>query len=126
MSTLIKIERDERQKWIGLARVEPQPGNSDLGGAATGAFVGVIAFAASVDDYDRMITAALNEEGFNVLEIEDIQTFAERLQGDSLAPDVLDLAESVDETNPIAIGTFHCFPAMSDESKENGAEGHPH
>jgi hypothetical protein len=116
MNILTESDRGQEQKWIGLARVKPRPGNDDLG-EAVGAFVGVIALAKGIEDYDQKVTDALNEEGFEVLEIEDIQTLEERRQAHSFSPELLQRAESVNENNPVAIGTFHCY-VKTEESEE--------
>lgn len=96
------------QKWIGLARVRPRPGNDALGGAL-GAFVASIALAESAGDYASKMTVLLNELAFEVLEIEDVELLDDRMRAHSLSPDILKLAKQVDEETPLVLADFHSF-----------------
>jgi len=115
MSTRNNNRSRNRQKWIGLAHVKPQPGNDTLGNAL-GAFVPAVALAGSARDYAQQVTAALNSEGFDVPEIEDIETLAKRARKHSLPPDFLILVEGVTEENPLAFDTFQSY--LSEDSEE--------
>jgi hypothetical protein len=103
-----RAQQESKQKWIGLARVEPRPKNDALG-KATGAFVASIALAGNSEDFVRKTTEALNNLGFDVLEIEDIELFENRAQRHAIAPDVLRLAEVVNEEMPVALAAFHSY-----------------
>ena len=97
-----------KQKWIGLARVEPRSNNDALG-KATGAFVASIALAENVEDFAQKTTEALNNLEFDVVEIEDVELFEKRAQRHAIAPDVLKLAEGVNEEKPVALAAFHSY-----------------
>ena len=92
------------QKWIGLANVTPKPGN-DLLGTGPGAFVVSIAWANSARDYFRKVVDVLNEEGFDVVQIEDIDTFEDRIKNQTVASEILELAEQVTEDDPVSLAT---------------------
>jgi hypothetical protein len=96
------------ETWIGLARVEPRLGNSALGSAA-GAVAPVLALAADQDDFVAKAVTMLNACEFDVLEIEDIEPFAKRVERYDVASDIVTLAASLTNENPFAFGTFQSF-----------------
>jgi hypothetical protein len=97
-----------RKKWIGMAKVRPRPGNTDLG-EAIGAFVAAIGFADSREDYVGLVTRLLNDEGFDVEEIADIELYEDRVQKFSVSPGIQDLANSVEDDGHFGLGSFHTF-----------------
>ena len=111
MHTPTKIQDSRaggRKRWIGLAQVKPKPGNKALGEAA-GAFVASIALANSLDDYVAVVTETLDRYGFDVLKIEDIELYEARLNKHTVADDVQELAEHINEDIPVRFATFHSF-----------------
>jgi hypothetical protein len=97
-----------RKRWIGLAQVKPKSGNKALG-EAVGAFVASIALASSIDDYAALVTETLDRYGFDVLGIEDVELYETRLSKHSVAADVQELAEHINEDRPVGFATFHSF-----------------
>jgi len=103
-----KNKHQSKLKWIGLINVKPRPGNSALGNAL-GAFVASIALADGPEEYGRKVTEALNEYGFDVVQIEDVELFEDRVQKHSVTPDILELAAAVTQENPVALADFHSY-----------------
>ena len=97
-----------RQCWIGLAHVKPKVGNSLLEGAL-GAFVPILALAEGIDLFISMSTMWLESYDFEVIEIEDIEPFKERLMKSDVEDDLKALVEGLTDENPIAIDTFQAY-----------------
>lgn len=108
MNTPTRGHGHSERKWIGLARVTPKRGNDALRGAK-GAYVSAVALADNVTDFSQVVTSTLNKHGFDVVEIEDIEEFAERAGKFSIASDVANLAERLSAQNSVALGTFHSY-----------------
>src|SRR5207249_2158345 len=99
-------------KWIGLAHVKPKPGNDTLSGALE-AYVAAIALAKDSTQFSEKVTTLLNEYGFDVLRIEDIELLKRRIQKFQVAADLTKLAEDLTPENPVALGTLHSYKASS-------------
>lgn len=96
------------EAWIGLARVQPRAGNTRLGSGA-GAVAPVLALACNQDDLVAKAVTMLNACEFDVIEIEDIEPFARRLERYALPRHVVALAASLTKDNPVAFGTFQVY-----------------
>ena len=108
MNTPTEDRNRKPEPWIGLARVEPRTQNTALGSAA-GAVTPVVALAYSQDDFVAKAVAMLNACEFDVIEIDDIETFAKRLGRYNVARSIVTLADSLTEDDPIAFGTFQSY-----------------
>ena len=97
-----------KQKWIGLVNVRPKAGNDGLGNAL-GAFVASIALAEGPADFGRKVTEVLTQYGFDIVRIEDIEPFEDRVQKHSVTPNILKLAADVTHENPVALADFHSY-----------------
>ena len=94
--------------WIGTAHVTPRPGNDLLEGAA-GAFVPIVALAEDMTEFVSMITTLLDSYEFEVVEVEDIQRFEERLSTSSVEDDIRELADGLTPSEPIGMDTFQAY-----------------
>jgi hypothetical protein len=95
-------------KWIGLFSVRPQKGNNVLGDAI-GALVAAIALAEDPADFSRKVSMVLASEGFDVVQIEDVDLVDNRVRQHSVAPNVAKLASEVTQSNPVVLGDFHSY-----------------
>jgi hypothetical protein len=96
--------------WIGLVGIIPQEGNTSLGTGAAGAYVNVLCYASSKEDYNLKVTQALQHDDFVVFEIEDVQPFLDRAADYQVDSNLLELAEEVERTKGVRGGTPHTFP----------------
>jgi hypothetical protein len=96
------------EAWIGLARVEARAGNNTLG-SATGAVAPVLALAYDQGDFVAKAVTMLNACEFDVLEIEDIEPFAKRVEKCDVASHIVTLAILLTEDNPVVFGTFQSY-----------------
>lgn len=97
-----------KQKWIGLAHVKPKTGNNLLQGAL-GAFVPILALTTEIDDFVALTTTYLESFGFEVLEIEDIELFKDRLRNSDVEDVIIALAEELTDEDPIILDTFQAY-----------------
>ncbi len=70
-----------------------------------------VGFADSIEDYADGVTRLLNEDGFDVEEITDIELYEDRVRKFSVSPEFRDLADSVTDDGLFGFGTFHTFRA---------------
>lgn len=96
------------QCWIGLAHVKPTQGNNLLSGDS-GAFVPVLALAAGIDDFLSTTAFYLNSYDFEIIEIEDIELYNDRLQNSSVSDDIKKLRANISDSNPILLDVFQSY-----------------
>ena len=94
--------------WIGLAHVKPREGNDALEGAI-GAFVPVLALAAGVEEFVSRATTFLSGLRFDVIEMDDIQLFNERLRAKKVQKAVRKLAKRLTAAEPVVMDTFQAY-----------------
>ena len=96
-------------KWIGLVEVFG-PRNKTLSEEKPkGAFVNVIALACSEQEFFSRVREALEELGFDILDLEDVEPYAERTKKYKIDPKLKEMAAKIDSKNPIGFGTFHMY-----------------
>ena len=83
------------RKWICLVEVTPR-GNNHALGEAKGAFVNAIVLADDSEDLD-------------VVTVDDVELFDERVGKEDVEASVLSTAERVSEQTPVAFASFHSF-----------------
>jgi hypothetical protein len=96
------------ERWSGIARVMPRPGNNALGDAR-GAFVGIAALARDEQDFRGKVAAFLSALDFELDALEDMGPI--RGEGDLARMDA-DTREKVcalSISNPLTYGSFHSF-----------------
>lgn len=94
--------------WIGLAHVQPRSGNELLEGAK-GAFVPVVGMAKTIPEFSDLLINMLESYSFDVLEIEDIELFEERLKSFDVDSELRELVSSLSETHPVALSAFDAY-----------------
>ncbi len=83
-------------------------GNTTLG-SSTGAYVAAVGLADDVDTFVRIVTARLFDYDFEVVDIEDIETFDRRSDRFKVDPEVTIMAASLNTDTSIALATFHAY-----------------
>lgn len=99
-----------KRVWIGLAEVRPNEVN-EMFGDAVAAFVNVLALADEGTEYHRLVTRALDEHGFGVLSIENVEELSERVDRAGVSDEILKLASLVSLVHPVQFDEFHSFSA---------------
>jgi hypothetical protein len=84
----------------------PRKGNQLLGNAMA-AYVNVLAMANGKDDYLEQVTQALDNLGFDLDGLEDLEPLADRRARFSVDQDLLDLAKQSELSGLVKFGTFH-------------------
>ena len=97
-----------KEAWIGLAHVRPKPGTNNLEGAL-GAFVPVLVLADCAEGFAAAAATCLDSYGFDVIEIEDIELFADRVRTQTVHEDIRKLAASLSPQQPVAVDTFQAY-----------------
>lgn len=106
--------RQDESIWIGLPHVRPNQGNTLLDGAV-GAYVPTLALASSIEDYVDKVTTFLDEYGFCVLEILDVELFDERMKRCEVDPGLRTLVGSLGSDAPVAFYVFNTYENDPDE-----------
>jgi hypothetical protein len=96
--------------WIGLAHVRPQE-QTDLLDGALGAYVWVVAMAADEGNFVSIATDALQETGFDVIEIDDVEPWAVRVTRAEVGEEISEVVASLTLENPVGFGPFDCYDA---------------
>lgn len=74
-----------------------------------GAFVNVVAIASSKEHFRELAAAALENDGYRILEIEDLQQID--LNDSDWTSDELELiTENLSPENPVSYGHFNTYP----------------
>lgn len=95
-----------REKWIGLAEVAPTPNCVDL---EMPAFVNLIGLAWSADDFVDTVRSACATIGLELVAIEDVERWEERIANCDPAAAICEMAQHVTDEAPFAFGTFLTF-----------------
>jgi hypothetical protein len=96
-----------REKWIGLAEVEPTFECQDLDQAA---FVNVIGLALDEDSFIDQIRLECERIDCRLLSVEDVEQWEVRIARYRSDTEVIRDAGLVSDTRPFVFGTFVCYP----------------
>jgi hypothetical protein len=97
------------QIWIGLAQVVPMKGCRRFGNCK-GAFVNIVAWAGSMDDFCRRVDNAVTDLDLKLLELEDCEPFARRIKHYGVADEILQMVDTAQENRAATVfGTFHMW-----------------
>jgi hypothetical protein len=99
-----------KQIWVGLAEVKPQPGCEMLK-EGKGAFVHTMAWAEDVVHFQRVLARCFGQLKMDVNEVRQPEPWVVRSsREDEDSPELLDLAQQIgkDEAK-VAFGTFHAW-----------------
>ena len=93
--------------WIGLVSLIPMEGNKDLGGK-TGAVVNVLCWANGIQEYELIIAEKLNEFGFQIEEIEEVEPF-DFSKMSNYKDNLKEIAKAVKKDKSLRWGTFYTY-----------------
>jgi hypothetical protein len=99
-----------KQIWVGLAEVKPQPGCEMLK-EGQGAFVHTMAWAEDAEQFQRVLHRCFGQLKMGLIEVRHAEPWAVRSQTDAQnIPEFLDLAQQISEDmTKVSFGTFHAW-----------------
>jgi hypothetical protein len=83
-------------------------GNKLLEGAL-GAFVPILAIAKGIDDFISITTMKLESYDFDVIEIQDIEPFKDRVRKSDVEVHLKELSEKLTDEDPVAMDVFQAY-----------------
>ena len=101
--------------WIGLAEVAQRPGAGVLMDR-NGAYVNVLAMATTASEFQVAAAAALAEIGFELLDLEEPEPLARRLEVSEVDANLIALAREVECSGKARFGPFHTWTAEDADS----------
>lgn len=110
---------------MGLAEVVQQTGKTPLGSANKAACVNVIGLASDPIDFNKRAEKALSEAEFDMLELEDVEAFSDRMNTHEVDPDLRELAQEAEMDGQVKFGTFHTYPLKSRSPSKKRNPAHP-
>jgi hypothetical protein len=100
------------EMWIGLANVHQRPGAGVLMDE-NDAYVQTLALASGRDAFYATVRSAVNDLGFDLVELEDFEPLVDRLRRTTVDESLLTKAAEVPETGYPRFGPFVTW--LSDE-----------
>jgi hypothetical protein len=94
--------------WKGLVGVTQRDGVSFLRDAQ-GGYVNVVASANDITEFVQKVTAALDELGFDLIDIDEAEILPVSLSKANLSDEIRAMANTVRKNNSVAFGTFYLF-----------------
>jgi hypothetical protein len=101
----MQAEKDSQEVWIGLAEVHQRLGAGVLMDE-NDAYVQVLALASSPESFRAAVQVAINDLGFDLVDLEDSEPLADRLHSSTVHESLLVKAAEVRETGYPRFGTF--------------------
>ncbi len=95
--------------WIALANVEKRKGFEHLL-KGYGAYVNIVVKANNIEDLEKLVQKTFYEEGFVLVDLQDIEYLSDRLKKFEVDEDVLKLVENLSNIYPVQFDTFHTYP----------------
>jgi hypothetical protein len=103
--------------WVGLAELDQKCGEIPLGSPNKAACVNVIGLAFSPSDFSRRAERALSEADFNMVSLEDVEAFTDRVNAHEVHARLRELAREAEEDGQVKFGTFHTYPVKPKPSR---------
>jgi hypothetical protein len=100
--------------WIGMVEVKCPPQNDILDGAK-GAYVNIVAPAASEKDFYHQVEKAVKSLDLNLVNIDDAEPLSQRMTDYQVDEEIEKIAQEATEQNSLRFGTFHTFVDDKDE-----------
>lgn len=110
---MIDPPQENTEVWIGLVEIRQCPGAGvllDRNEAVTN----VLALANNEACFRQAVTEAFSRLGFDVVDLEDPEPLAQRLEAFTVSDDLLRLAQEVRLTSMPRFGTFNTWRAAED------------
>jgi hypothetical protein len=101
-------QNQEKEVWIGLARVK-QPDRNGVLGDADQAYTNVLALAKNRFDFRSQVKQAIEELELKLLKLEESEPLRLHLLQTTPHKDILALANNVKRDETVAFDAFHSF-----------------
>jgi hypothetical protein len=98
--------------WIGLGCLTPNPTCKDFRrfGDGKGAYVHIVAWAASRDHFESLVKRAVEGLDCILRELEDVGLLEARMESDNYPDEFLDMRRTaLNQREDIVFGTFHIW-----------------
>lgn len=99
---------EDSKIWVGLFGVTSKS-DLDLLNGSSGAYVNILGPANNREDFLSKVSEKLEEQGFYLIEKEDIDTVENRRFLNKLGQEVLTLRNLLGNRNSIVLGTFYTY-----------------
>ena len=99
------MKKKKHPVWVAMATLKPLEDNTELGDA-DGAIVNVLDTAINEESFILKIQNQLNQFGYSLVELEDIELFDFTKEYDD---NLNDVAKQVEKTGTLNWGTFYTF-----------------
>lgn len=106
-------QHDEPQIWLGLATVHQRAGAGVLLDR-NDAFVNVVVVADSIDEFTKRIREALSQLGFELTDLEEVETLTERRAAFKIPQEIESLADVARDTGTVQFGSFYTWTSDDD------------
>jgi hypothetical protein len=93
--------------WIGMAHVKPN--NKNVLNGADGAYVNIVGYACSTEQFEERTKVALLDLDINLLDMEDVELFEIRTARAEPEAAIFHLIEELKFDRSIKFGTFHSY-----------------
>lgn len=107
--------------WIGLAEVVQKNRETPLGSIDKAACVNVVGMAFDPADFSKRTAEALSEAEFDMINLEDVEVFSERLNTHEVDEGLQELGREAEIDGQMKFGTFHTYPLTPKASSVKAA-----
>ena len=97
-----------KQVWIGLACVKATR-EGLLASGVQGAYVNALVRAETQEQFRDRLVLELTREGFEVIDIEDVEPMANRLGVFEMDEDIREMAAECENSDDVFLGAFHMW-----------------
>lgn len=113
----MSTEGKKKEVWIGLIGVVALR-DGLLPVNCQGAYVNGLALVTGIEEYEKVAREQLEENGFQVLSIEDVEKFGERIKAFQVEKALLEMARVCESTGDFCLGTFFVWEDEQESEKE--------
>lgn len=102
-------EDNKKTVWIAMVHVKNKEGSDLLGKEAHGAFVNILAMVTDGVEFEKEIVRASEHYGLELVAIEDLERFSDRIKKFKVDQSLMILAEEVKQTGSPRFSSFHVY-----------------
>jgi hypothetical protein len=95
--------------WIALVHVKTRSRKSALSVGAKGAYANALALAKDVREFEGKIRKEVREQGLDLVEIDNPETFEQRVKSYEVSAQVQEIAESIQRSPQVRFDAFYNY-----------------
>jgi hypothetical protein len=95
--------------WIAFIHVKPLSPKSVLSSGAKGAYANAMALANDRRGFEDKIRKGVLDYGLELVDLEDVETFAERVESQDVSSELLAIAESIESPERVYFDAFYNY-----------------